>query len=69
MIDPYVISALIRQTAEAVNLPRFLTLTPSQIREKQPGDLVMIADTEAEAMLGRLAARPARQCHRACAGR
>jgi fructose-1,6-bisphosphatase/inositol monophosphatase family enzyme len=54
MIDPDVISALIRRTAEAVILPRFRTLTRDQIREKQPGDLVTIADTEAETMLGRL---------------
>jgi len=54
MIDPDVISALIRRTAEAVILPRFRTLSPDQIREKHPGDLVTVADTEAESMLGQL---------------
>jgi fructose-1,6-bisphosphatase/inositol monophosphatase family enzyme len=54
MIDPFVVSALIRRTAEAVILPRFQALAPGDIHEKRPGDLVTIADTEAEAMLGAL---------------
>jgi len=54
MIDSSLVAALIRRTAEAVILPRFRALAPDQIREKKPGDLVTIADTEAEAMLARL---------------
>ncbi len=54
MIDPDIVSAMIRRTALAVILPRFRTLSPDQIREKHPGDLVTIADTEAEAMLSDL---------------
>ena len=54
MIDPQLVATLIRRTAEAVILPRFGTLTPAQIREKKPGDLVTVADTEAEAMLAGL---------------
>jgi fructose-1,6-bisphosphatase/inositol monophosphatase family enzyme len=53
-ILPSTVAALIRRTAEAVILPRFRTLTGDQIREKRPGDWVTVADTEAEAMLGRL---------------
>ena len=54
MIDPHTVTALIRRTAEAVILPRFRTLTPDQIREKKPGDLVTVADTDAEDLLARL---------------
>ncbi len=51
MIDPAIVSDVIRRTASAVILPRFRRLQPDQIREKNPGDLVTVADTEAEAML------------------
>ena len=54
IIDPDRVTALIRETAEAVILPRFRTLSAEQICEKKPGDLVTVADTEAEAMLSRL---------------
>ncbi|MEI6557225.1 MAG: inositol monophosphatase [Rhodospirillaceae bacterium] len=53
MIDPALVTALIRETAEAVILPRFRALAPGEIREKKPGDFVTVADTEAEAMLSR----------------
>lgn len=54
MIDPAFVATVIRRTAEAVILPRFRALAPDQIREKKPGDLVTVADTDAEAMLSRL---------------
>jgi fructose-1,6-bisphosphatase/inositol monophosphatase family enzyme len=54
MIDPDHIARLIRQTAEAVILPRFRALSADQIREKKPGDLVTVADTDSEAMLSHL---------------
>ena len=57
MIDTETVTALIRETATAVILPRFRALAPDQIREKKPGDFVTIADTEAEAMLTRLLTR------------
>ena len=53
-IDPATITALIRETAAAVILPRFRALTPGEVREKKPGDFVTVADTESEAMLSRL---------------
>ena len=54
MIEPEAVAALIRQTAEAVILPRFRALAPGEIREKKPGDFVTVADTDSEAMLARL---------------
>ena len=54
MIAPETVTALIRETAAAVILPRFRALAPGEIREKKPGDFVTIADTEAEEMLSRL---------------
>lgn len=52
-VDPQAVAAVIRDTAQAVILPRFQHLEASQIREKHPGDYVTIADTEAEALLTR----------------
>ena len=41
--------AVIKETAEEIILPRFKALTAKQIKEKSgPGDLVTIADIEAE---------------------
>ncbi len=57
MIESATVAALIRETAEAVILPRFRALAPEQIREKKPGDFVTVADTEAEEMLARLLTR------------
>ena len=46
--------AVIRETAEEIILPRFKALTTEQIKEKSgPGDLVTIADIEAEDKLSR----------------
>ncbi|WP_203698667.1 inositol monophosphatase family protein [Catellatospora coxensis] len=49
MIDRIV--DILRETAEAVVLPRFRNLAEGEIVEKSPGDLVTIADREAEVML------------------
>ncbi len=45
------VAALLRQTAEAVILPRYQALSADDIQEKTPGDLVTIADKESEIML------------------
>jgi fructose-1,6-bisphosphatase/inositol monophosphatase family enzyme len=49
--DPEAVAALLRRAANDIILPRFRNLERHHIREKGPGDLVTIADTEAEAML------------------
>ena len=51
MIDMDHVSGLIRRTVAATILPRFRNLATGEIAEKGPGDLVTIADTEAEEML------------------
>lgn len=51
MVDPETVAELLRETAEAVILPRFRLLRQEEIREKKPGDFVTIADLEAEHML------------------
>jgi fructose-1,6-bisphosphatase/inositol monophosphatase family enzyme len=45
------VSALIRDVAETVVLPRFRNLAAHEVHEKTPGELVTIADREAEARL------------------
>ncbi|MHA6719513.1 inositol monophosphatase family protein [Sphingomonas sp. RS6] len=45
------VSALMREVAEAVVLPRFRNLAAHEVHEKTPGELVTVADREAEAML------------------
>ena len=46
--------AVIKETAEEIILPRFKALTAKQIKEKSgPGDLVTIADIEAEEKLSK----------------
>lgn len=42
---------IIRETAETLITPRFRQLNEGQVREKSPGDLVTIADIEAEKRL------------------
>ncbi|BBK33728.1 fructose-1,6-bisphosphatase/inositol monophosphatase family enzyme [Stella humosa] len=44
---------LLRQTADAVILPRFRSLAAGEIVEKSPGEVVTVADREAEALLSR----------------
>src|ERR1700722_2745637 len=51
MPDPDPIAELIRATAAAEIVPRFRMLAQEDIREKRPGDLVTIADLEAERRL------------------
>lgn len=45
------VADLLRETAERVILPRFRNLAGSEIVEKAPGDLVTVADREAEAII------------------
>ena len=40
--------ALLRETAEEIVNPRFRSLSDDQVSEKKPGDLVTVADREAE---------------------
>lgn len=47
------VAEFIRETAQAVIMPRFRTLRGEDIREKGPGDLVTIADLESERLLTR----------------
>jgi fructose-1,6-bisphosphatase/inositol monophosphatase family enzyme len=49
--DPEKVAALLRRAAREIILPRFKNLQKDEIREKGPGDLVTVADTEAEQML------------------
>ncbi len=53
MIERETVANLIRDTARSVILPRFRALDSADIREKKPGDLVTIADIEAERELSR----------------
>lgn len=53
MLDPETVARFIRETAQALIVPRFRALDRSDIREKAPGDLVTIADIEAERELTR----------------
>jgi fructose-1,6-bisphosphatase/inositol monophosphatase family enzyme len=48
MFDPETVSNHIRAAARAFILPRFRALDASDIREKKPGDLVTVADTDTE---------------------
>ena len=50
-IAPDEVARLIRQVAEQEVLPRFRRLAAHDIREKAPGSLVTVADTEAERAL------------------
>jgi fructose-1,6-bisphosphatase/inositol monophosphatase family enzyme len=51
MVDIDWVAALIRDTAQAVIVPRFRLLRQEEIREKKPGDFVTVADLEAERLL------------------
>ena len=46
-----IVSQIITETAKALITPRFQQLNESDVREKSPGDLVTIADVEAEKRL------------------
>ena len=47
-MDTDEVLTLLREVADEVVNPRFRTLTDDQIAEKNPGDLVTVADREAE---------------------
>ena len=49
--DQKSVNSIIRDVAETEILPRFKRLSEGDIKEKSPGDLVTIADTEAEKAL------------------
>jgi len=48
------VAAFIRETAEADIMPRYRKLAAHEIIEKKPGDIVTVADREAEARLTRM---------------
>ncbi len=48
------VSDLLREVADELILPKFGTLSPYDVDEKGPGDLVTVADREAEAALAEL---------------
>ncbi|HXP96237.1 MAG TPA: inositol monophosphatase [Telmatospirillum sp.] len=51
IIDPCLVATILKDVAAEIILPRFNRLATGDVREKKPGDLVTIADTEAEAAL------------------
>jgi fructose-1,6-bisphosphatase/inositol monophosphatase family enzyme len=53
IVDTSHVASIISDIAAEIILPRYKHLSSGDIREKQPGDLVTIADTEAEAALTR----------------
>ena len=53
IVDPNLVTTIIRDATEAEILPRFRNLRSDQIREKKPNQLVTEADVEAERVLSR----------------
>jgi fructose-1,6-bisphosphatase/inositol monophosphatase family enzyme len=53
LVDPDRVAAIMREVAQTIILPRFQKLATDDVREKRPGDLVTVADTEAEHELTR----------------
>jgi len=51
LVDPEKVSNIVGEVAGSVILPRFRCLDSAEIEEKNPGDLVTIADREAEQRL------------------
>ena len=51
LIDPQRVTEIIRETTKLDILPRFRNLSDSEIMEKSPGDIVTVADYEAEKRL------------------
>ncbi len=49
--NPNLVSEIIIETANRAILPRFQALADHEVMEKRPGDLVTVADLEAEEML------------------
>lgn len=52
-MDTDEVLALLQEVAAQVVTPRFRTLTDAQVMEKNPGDLVTVADREAEVLITR----------------
>ena len=52
-VDTDAVLRLLRDVAEEVINPRFRALTEAQVSEKNPGDLVTVADREAEVLITR----------------
>ncbi len=53
IVDPLLVSAVLADIAAEIILPRYTHLAEGDVREKHPGDLVTVADVEAEAALSR----------------
>ena len=52
-MDTDAVLRLLQEVAEEVIVPRFRALADGEIREKNPGDLVTVADHEAEVLIAR----------------
>ncbi|MEU3018575.1 MULTISPECIES: inositol monophosphatase [unclassified Nocardiopsis] len=52
-IDIDAVTTVLRETAESTILPRFGALSEHEVSEKSPGEIVTVADREAEAVIGR----------------
>lgn len=52
IVAPEAVAAVLQRAASEVILPRYRKLSDDDVREKGPGDLVTVADTEAERLLG-----------------
>lgn len=50
-LDPADVTALVREVADAVVLPRHRRLLDGDVEEKSPGEVVTVADREAEVLL------------------
>ena len=50
-MDTAAVLALLQDVADQVITPRFRDLTAGQVAEKNPGDLVTVADHEAEVLI------------------
>ncbi|WP_028648273.1 inositol monophosphatase family protein [Nocardiopsis sp. CNT312] len=52
MFEVDAVTEILREAAEAAILPRFRSLAEDEVSEKGPGDLVTVADREAEELIG-----------------
>ncbi|WP_049568378.1 inositol monophosphatase family protein [Nocardiopsis sp. SBT366] len=52
-IDIDAVTTILRETAESTILPRFGALSEDEVSEKSPGEIVTVADREAEELIGR----------------
>jgi len=51
MLDVDAVTEILREAAEAAVLPRFRSLSEGEVEEKAPGELVTVADREAEELI------------------